>query len=304
MEIAFSKIHGLGNDFIAINELNKEIIKDKGGFAKRFCDRHFGVGADGVLFLCKSNKAFLLPQKASLQTERFARPRKALLSKVGKKVLRTKADFRMRIFNSDGSEAENCVNGLRCVALQRFLLGKKKKKKYSIETLAGLVNATIISFAKNSGLVEIGFLGKKEFKGRFYLDVDGQSFEYFSVDVGNPHAVFFLKDPVDSFPVEQIGHKIEYHKMFAPARTNAEFVNAISPTEVKMRVHERGACETQACGSGSIAIVIAGVNAGVLDKKKWVSVRQPGGTLEINFGEKNLFLRGSAEIVFSGTLAV
>ncbi len=268
--IAFSKIHGLGNDFIVINELKKEIVKEKAAFAKRYCERHFGIGADGVLFLCKSEKA----------------------------------DFRMRIFNSDGSEAENCVNGLRCAALQKFLLDKKKKNNYSIETLAGLVNAKIVSFEKKLALVEIKFLGKKEFKGKFYLELDGQSFEYFFVDVGNPHAVFFLKEPVDSFPLEQVGHKIEYHKMFAPARTNAEFVNVISPTEVKMRVHERGACETQSCGSGSIAIVIAGVNAGVLDKKKWVSVRQPGGTLEINFGEKNLFLRGSAEIVFSGTLVI
>lgn len=268
--IAFSKIHGLGNDFIVINELEKEIVEDKAAFAKRYCNRYFGVGADGVLFLCNSNRA----------------------------------DFCMRIFNSDGSEAENCVNGLRCVALQKFLLDKKKKNNYSIETLAGLVNAKIVSFEKKLALVEIEFLGKKEFKGKFYLELDGQSFEYFFVDVGNPHAVIFLKEPVDAFPVEQLGHKIEYHEQFAPARTNSEFVNVLSPKEVKMRVHERGACETKACGSGSIAAVIAGINVGLLDSGKWVSVKQPGGILSINFNGKELFLCGNAEIVFSGTLVV
>ncbi len=268
MEINFSKIHGLGNDFIVINELKKEIVKGKAAFAKRYCDRHSGVGADGVLFLSKSNIA----------------------------------DLHMRIFNSDGSEAENCVNGLRCTALQKFLLGKKKKKKFSIETLAGLVNAKIVSFKKNLALVEIEFLGRKQFKGKFYIDLEGKAFEYYSVDVGNPHAVVFLKDSVEDFPVEALGHKFEYHKQFAPARTNTEFVNVVSPTDVKMRVHERGACETQACGSGSIAIVIAGIKAGLLDSGKWVKVQQPGGTLEIHFSGEKLFLRGNAEIVFEGKL--
>jgi diaminopimelate epimerase len=271
MEISFSKMHGLGNDFIVINELKKELVKDKAGFAKKFCSRHFGIGADGMLFLCKSKHA----------------------------------DFRMRIFNSDGSEAENCVNGLRCVALQKFLLDKKKKKKYSIETLAGLVNTKIATFKNKNALVEIEFLGKKEFKGKFFIEVEGQAFEYHSVDVGNPHAVIFLKEPVESFPVEQIGHKIEYSAKFAPARTNTEFVNLISPTEVKMRVHERGACETQACGSGSIATIIAGIKAGSLKSEKWVSVHQPGGILQINFdGNQKLLLRGNAEIVFAGKLGV
>lgn len=268
MEISFSKIHGLGNDFIVINEMQKEIVKDKSSFAKQSCNRHFSVGADGVLFLCKSGKA----------------------------------DFRMRIFNSDGSEAENCVNGLRCVALQKFLLDKKKKKNYSIETLAGPVKARIVSFKKSIALVEIGFLGKKEFKGKFYLDVEGQAFEYYFVDVGNPHAVIFLKDSVETFAVEAIGHKIEYHPQFAPSRTNAEFVNVVSPTQVRMRVHERGACETKACGSGSIATVIAGVNAGLLEAGKWVAVKQPGGALEINFDSSQLLLRGNAEKVFEGKL--
>ena len=263
----FSKIHGLGNDFIVINELKKETVKDKSDFAKKYCGRHLGIGADGVLFLCASKKA----------------------------------DFRMRIFNSDGSEAENCVNGLRCVALQKFLLDKKKKKSYSIETLAGIVKAKIVSFKGKAALVEILFLGKKEFKGKNKITINGREFEYFFVDMGNPHAVVFLKQPVRDFSLEEIGHKFEYHPQFAPARTNTEFVNIISSLEAKMRVHERGACETMACGSGSLAIAIAGTEAGFFEKNRWISIEQPGGKLEINIG-KEVLLRGRAEIVFTGEL--
>ena len=263
----FSKIHGLGNDFIVISELQGEKIKNKEEFAKKHCKRNLGVGADGILFLCPSEKA----------------------------------DFKMRIFNADGSEAENCVNVLRCVALEKFLLDEKKKKEFSIETLAGSANAKIMGFEKNKAVVEILFLGKKEFREKSYITVNGKSFEYYFVDVGNPHAVVFLKDNVSDFPVEEIGHKIEYHEKFAPARTNTEFVNLISPKHVKMRVHERGACETMACGSGSIAIALAGIEAGVLEKNAWIKVEQPGGIIEIKIG-KELLLRAEAKKVFEGKI--
>jgi len=265
----FSKLHGLGNDFIVITELEKEKIKNKKEFSEKQCKRNFSVGADGVLFLCPSQKS----------------------------------DFKMRIFNSDGSEAENCVNGLRCAVLEKFLLDGKKQKEYSVETLAGTAKAKILSFEKNSALIEITFLGKQEFKGKQYIEIGGKSFEYYFVDVGNPHAVVFLKEPVKDFSVEETGHAFECHEKFFPQRTNAEFVNLISPKHVKMRVHERGACETMACGSGSIAIVIAGIEAGVLEKDSWVKVEQPGGIIEINSG-KELLLRAKAEKVFEGNLEV
>ena len=268
MEIEFSKIQGLGNDFLVINELENEVVKDKAGFAKKSCSRHFSVGADGVLFLCKSSEA----------------------------------DFKMRIFNADGSEAENCVNGLRCVALKKHLLDGKSKTDYSIETLAGKVNAKIASFENNKAVVEIEFLGKKEFKGKHSIEIDGKSFDYFFVDVGNPHAVVFVEEPVKNFPVEQVGHEFEQHKNFSPNRTNTEFVNFVSKQEVNMRVHERGACETMACGSGSIAIVIAGVESGKLVKGEWVKVRQPGGAIEINFDGENVLLKAEAEKAFEGSV--
>ena len=264
-------MHGLGNDFVVVNELQLEAVaeKDKASFAKKFCKRHFGIGADGVLFLCK----------AALE----------------------KADFRMRIFNADGSEAETCVNGLRCVAFEKFLIDGRKKPFYRIETALGVAQAKVFPGKENNAKVELLLLGRKEFGKSKKITINGKGFEYYPVDVGNPHAVVFLKEPVGSFPVEEIGHAFEFHKAFRPHRTNTEFVNVVSPVKVKMRVHERGACETMACGSGSIAIVIAGVNAGFLHKGKWVSVEQPGGTLEIMAG-KEVFLRGPAQKVFQGKI--
>jgi diaminopimelate epimerase len=267
MEIAFSKMQALGNDFLVVDELGGERVRDKAAFARKCCARRFGVGADGVLFLCGGN-----------------------------------ADFRMRIFNADGSEAENCVNGLRCAALRRFLLGGRSKRTYTIETTAGNANAKIVSFSKGRALVEIDFLGKKRFRGRFSLDLPQRRLDYYFVDVGNPHAVVFLEEPLQGFPVEEIGHGVEYHERFSPDRTNTEFVNVVSRDEVNMRVHERGACETMACGSGSIAVAIAGVEAGLLESGAWIKVNQPGGTIQINFDGKSVLLRAEAEIVFEGTL--
>jgi len=271
MQIHFSKIHGLGNDFIVINETEGDIVaeKDKPFFAKRSCQRKAAVGADGVLFLCK-------PKARG-------------------------ADFRMRIFNSDGSEAETCVNGLRCVAFEKSLLGGKAGENFRIETVQGIVEAKIAEQKGNKAEVELHLLGRREFQGKYYLTIGGKSFEYFKVGVGNPHAVVFLKENVQHFPVEEIGHAFEWHAAFKPERTNTEFVNVLSPRKARMRVHERGACETMACGSGSIAIVLAGIGAGVLEGGKWVAVEQPGGTLEIKAG-KELFLRGPAQKVFEGTL--
>jgi len=267
----FSKMHGLGNDFIVVNEMQGEVIleRDKQFFAINNCKRHVAVGADGVLFLCKPGSA--------------------------------KADFRMRIFNADGSEAETCVNGLRCVAFECFLIEGKKKKDFRIEAGTGIVEAKVSDEKKNKATVELQLQAKPIFKGKFQLIIGKKGFEYYSVDVGNPHAVVFLKENVQHFPVEEIGHEFEWHKAFQPHRTNTEFANIVSPKKIKMRVHERGACETMACGSGAIATVVAGIEAGVLDKDSWVSVEMPGGVLEIKAGEK-VFLRGAAQKVFVGAI--
>lgn len=271
MIVQFSKMHGLGNDFIVVNEMQEEVIaeRDKEFFAVNNCKRRISIGADGVLFLCK-------PRSPN-------------------------ADFRMRIFNADGSEAETCVNGLRCVAFENFLMEGKKKKNFNIESGNGIISAKIVAEKKNKATVELHLPAKPIFKGKFHLIVKGKGFEYYSVDVGNPHAVVFLKETVQHFPVEEIGHAFEWHKAFQPHRTNTEFANIVSPKKIKMRVHERGACETAACGSGAIATVVAAINAGVAEANEWVSVEMPGGPLEIKAGEQ-VFLRGAAQKVFVGAI--
>lgn len=267
--INFLKMHGLGNDFIVIDERKEIKVPEelKHNFAKKKCNRKFSVGADGVLFLQSSKNH----------------------------------DLKMRIFNSDGGEAENCVNGVRCVAFAFYEIDKLSGiHSFNIDTLAGLVRAKVEMKSENLAEVEIEVLGKREYLGKKSITIDDKEFLYHSVNVGNPHAVIFLEESVDDFPVENIGHKMEYHEQFQPDRKNTEFVNVLGKTHLKMRVHERGVCETMACGSGSIATVIAACESGLTSKDEWITVEQFGGKLEISFG-RTLKLRGPAEISFAGT---
>ncbi|MFH1587546.1 MAG: diaminopimelate epimerase [Candidatus Diapherotrites archaeon] len=278
----FAKMHGIGNDFIVIDETEmKRDSKYRGAdhyrglshalFPKDYCRRRFSIGADGVLYIVPpKNKA-------------------------------ADFDFIMEIRNPDGSRAETCVNGLRCAALYWHLI-KGKPKKMKIYTTAGIVDAEIFGVANGNGRVKITLEHPAVIKGKATIEIDGKKYEYAEVDVGNPHAVIFMESSVDEFPVEEIGHKISYHKNF-PNGTNTEFVNVISDTRLKMRVHERGACETQACGSGSIAIVKAAAENGVVKRDSAIEVEQPGGTLKIKLGDK-IELEGEAEIVFVGELNV
>ena len=270
MRVKFSKIHGLGNDFIVLNELKAGVLPDdlKPGFSKAFSRRKFGVGSDGVLVLEPSKKA----------------------------------DFRMMVFNADGGRAEECFNGLRCVSLEFFLA--TGKKEFSIETDTKTVKARIISFdkAENLAIVQTEFFGdmKVEENGS-EIEIDGEKFSYNFVNVGNPHAVIFTQTPVEKIDLERIGHKIEYHGNFAPGRTNTEFVNIVSDRHVRMRVHERGDCETLACGSGSVAIVLAGIASGKLKADDWIIVSNPGGDLKIR-KDGNVLVQGPAQKIFEGEL--
>ena len=133
------------------------------------------------------------------------------------------------------------------------------------------------------------------------LKIDNREFVYHSVDVGNPHVVIFLDESIENFPVEEIGHQIEYHENFKPSRTNTEFVNVKEKNNLVMRVHERGACETQACASGAMATVIAACELNLCDKDVWITVKQPGGELKIKHGNE-LYLKGPAEISFQGNI--
>lgn len=268
MDVDFTKMHGLGNDFIVISELDSTVVveSEKPEFAITFCRRNQSVGADGVLFLQPSDSC----------------------------------DFRMRIYNADGGEAENCVNGLRCVAFKYHSI--TGEKTMCVESDAGPVDISIEKKGERMAVAEMEIKATRVFKDESELKLKTGTLHYNAVDIGNPHSVIFLDEDVSDFPVHEIGKSIENHETFSPARTNVEFVNVISGTALKMRVWERGVGETMSCGTGSIASVIAACERGLCKKDVWIKVEQPGGVLEVKYGDR-LFLRGPVEISYEGKLS-
>ena len=264
--IDFLKLHGLGNDFILIDERAGECIAEdeKHEFSAKFCDRHKGIGADGVLFIGPYEKG-----------------------------------ISFRIFNADGSEAEMCVNGLRCVSLAlRLRLDPEGSDEVEILTQGGIVRTKIMELKNDlEGTVEVHARFDPKYLGQKRVKAGGRELDYHITSVGNPHAVTFLEEDVSSVDVEGIGHAMEYHKEFQPEGVNTEFVNRLSPGRLRMRVHERGACETLACGSGAIAAATAAQHLEP-DQISWM-VEMPGGQLEVIFRE-NTIVRGLATLSFEG----
>ncbi|MFH1710350.1 MAG: diaminopimelate epimerase [bacterium] len=261
----FTKMHGLGNDFIIIDS-RKEPLEgiDLSQLAVRLCDRHYGIGSDGILIASPSNSA----------------------------------DIKMRIFNPDGSEAEMCGNGIRCFAKYIYETLEKKKELISVETLAGIMLPSILEYKGKTAVVEVDMGIPGNIKNE-ELKADNSIYKVALVSFGNPHCVIFVDD-VSKVQIDDIGPKIETHKMF-PNRTNVEFVQVISRKEVMVKVWERGAGETLACGTGACASAVAGISAGKLEKD--VIVRLPGGILDIEWqDDKHVILRGPAETVFEGDI--
>jgi diaminopimelate epimerase len=271
----FWKMHGLGNDYIVIDNRDEKISDAKASeLALKLCRRRFSVGADGLLFA--SNSA--------------------------------SADVKMRIFNADGSEAEMCGNGIRCFAKFCYENNIARKNELIVETLAGIKrtwltveNGLVQSVMVNMGVPvlersRIPMVGQGTFLNED-LQVNGDAYKATCLSVGNPHCVIFV-DAVDDFPVQRVGSKIENHRLF-PKRTNVEFAQVLSENEVKVRVWERGCGETLACGTGACATVVAGKLLKKLGSK--VHVHLVGGDLEVEYAER-LFLNGPAEKVFEGTL--
>ena len=276
----FTKMHGLGNDFVMVDgfqeKLEEEALAD---LARRACDRHFGIGADGVILALPSEKA----------------------------------DFRMRLINADGSEAEHCGNGIRCVAKLVHDLGYTRDAQITVETV-GRINVLRL-FAQDGEVESVCVdMGEPAFERRALpmsgpetsdainepLDVDGRSLEVTCVSMGNPHAVHFTED-LDRFPFEQIGPLVESHRMF-PRRVNAEFIQVLGPAELRMRVWERGAGETLACGTGACASLVAAARTGRSGRKATVHLR--GGDLLIHWDEDNhVYMTGPATTVFDGEYA-
>lgn len=277
MAIEFTKYHGLGNDFILID--NRALTEPKltPDQAIAWCDRHFGIGADGVIF--------------------------ALPGQDG-------TDYTMRIFNSDGSEPEMCGNGIRCMA--RFLADLetaetgKFQEKYRIQTLAGIITP---KFESNGQItVDMGeprllaseipttLTGEKVIDQP--LEVAGKSWNVTCVSMGNPHCITFVDD-VAAIELEKIGPLFEHHPVF-PQRTNTEFIEVVRSDYLKMRVWERGAGITLACGTGACASLVAGVLNEKCDRR--ATIELPGGCLDIEWAaDGRIYMTGDAEKVFSGS---
>lgn len=271
----FWKMHGLGNDYIVIDNRDRKIDEAEiGELAQKLCTRGFSVGADGLLLVDKS----------------------------------VIADVKMRIFNADGGEAEMCGNGIRCFAKYCYENKIVDATEMKIETLAGVKNVwlTLSNGEVTAVKVDMGvpslarssipMLGQGNFVDET-LEVDGQKFKATCLSMGNPHCVIFVED-VKNFPVQKIGPRIENHELF-PNRVNVEFVQVLNKAELNVRVWERGVGETLACGTGACASVVAGnLHKKIGNKAK---VHLLGGTLEIEYAG-NLLLSGPAEKVFEGEL--
>ncbi|MGQ9844522.1 MAG: diaminopimelate epimerase [Spirochaetota bacterium] len=271
----FTKLHGIGNDYIYINAI-KHPVKNPKRLAIAMSDRHFGVGSDGLILILPSQKA----------------------------------DFRMRMFNADGSEAEMCGNGIRAFAKYVYDHKLTKKTNLSVETLAGIkhLQCTLKNGKVNMVTVDMGqpillrdkipMLGNPGMVIEEEIYVDGVKFPVTAVSMGNPHAVIYIED-AKNFPVEKYGPMIENHELF-PKRTNVEFVEIVNENEVIQRTWERGSGETLACGTGASAVTVAGVLTKKTGRK--LKVHLSGGDLIIEWNEKDnhVYLTGPADEVFEG----
>ena len=273
----FTKMQGIGNDYIYVDCFAQLVPKDPASLARRIADRHFGVGADGLILICPSDNG---------------------------------ADARMRMFNADGSEAEMCGNGLRCVAKYVYDHGIKRADSLRIQTGRGILAVDLEVKGAKVERARVN-MGKPILEGAMIptklpgnppldvpLTVDGQKLQVTSVSMGNPHCITFVERATDEL-VHGLGPKIEHHAMF-PARVNVEFIEIVSPTEVRQRTWERGSGETLACGTGASAVCVAGVLTGRTRRKIINHLR--GGDLELEWSEADgcVYKTGPAVEVFSG----
>jgi diaminopimelate epimerase len=272
----FTKMQGAGNDYVYINGFQESLPDDLNRLAISISDRHFGVGGDGMILILPS----------------------------------TKADAKMRMFNSDGSESEMCGNGIRCVAKYVYDHGICKRTNLKIETGAGVLSLDLLCHNDRVEQVTVD-MGEPILESARIptlldgspvvnrtLEIDGTTLQVTCVSMGNPHCVCFVPKATDEL-VLGIGPKIEKDPRF-PKRTNVEFVEIISPTEVRQRTWERGSGETLACGTGASAVCVAGVLTGRTERK--ILNHLTGGDLILNWQEKNnhVFMTGPAVEVFSG----
>jgi diaminopimelate epimerase len=275
-ELAFTKMHGAGNDFVVLDGLRDALAPDPGALARRLADRHFGVGADQVLVV---------------------RPSRA-------------ADFRMEIYNADGSQVEMCANGIRCFYKYLRDRGLTRADAIAVETLSGVVRPRWAG----EGRVAVD-MGRPVFAPARIpttlgegpgpvldvpLKVQGEEVVLSSVSMGNPHAVLFVED-VDEAPVEHLGPLLERHPAF-PNRVNVEFAQVVGRDRIRQRTWERGTGETLACGSGACAVAVLAILRGVADRAVDVALR--GGSLRIEWPDEraSVTMTGPAAEVFTGRI--
>ncbi|HVU19201.1 MAG TPA: diaminopimelate epimerase [Rhizomicrobium sp.] len=266
---AFLKMHGLGNDFVVFDARRERIVLDAAS-AKALADRRFGVGCDQVIVIGEGKNGF---------------------------------DAAMRIYNADGGEVESCGNATRCVA--RLLMEEKDSDRVTINTPGGV----LVCFDAGAGTVTVDIgaprldwkdipLAHPMNTNHVAFQLDGKKFDGVGVNVGNPHCVLFVDD-AERVPVATLGPGIEHHELF-PARVNAEFVTVKDRSHLRMRVWERGAGITSACGTGACASAVAAVRRGLTDRK--VDVVLDGGTLAIEWRESDghVLMTGPATLSFKG----
>ena len=277
MAFSFTKWQGCGNDFVLVNGFSERLDEeDLGALAQKICDRHYGIGADGLILV--------LPSKA--------------------------ADFRMRILNADGSEAEMCGNGIRCFAGVVHDEGLSDKEEFTVETGAGiLVPRLQLADGKLQGVrVDMGeptLAGDRipvlGFGAAHVveqpIEAGGDTLSMTCVSMGNPHCVIFVED-AEAVPIEKLGPLLERHEAF-PKKTNVEFAAVLDASHIRMRVWERGAAVTLACGTGSCATLVAAALTGRTERA--AEVQLDGGRLQIEWAEDNhVYMTGPAEKVFAG----
>lgn len=275
----FTKMHGLGNDYVYVNCF-EEKIDNPPAVARFVSDRHFGIGSDGLIMINPSKTA----------------------------------DFEMEMYNADGSRGEMCGNGIRCVAKYVYDYGLTDKTQISVETLGGIKYLDLTVEDGKVSLVKVD-MGKPELEDDLIpiisereqvidepIEVDGKEYHMTGVSMGNPHAVIYVDD-VKGLDLEKIGSKFENHERF-PKRINTEFVHCIDRQTVEMRVWERGSGETLACGTGACAVAVSSILNNLTDTQ--VTVKLLGGDLQIEWNREKdrVFMTGPATVVFDGVIDI
>ncbi|PGT89242.1 diaminopimelate epimerase [Bacillus sp. AFS040349] len=276
----FTKMHGLGNNYIYVNTFEEQLEEGQlSDIARQVSNVYTGIGSDGLILICPSDKA----------------------------------EVKMRIFNNDGSEGKNCGNGLRCVAKYAFEHNLVKEKTFKIETLSGLVEATIHVEENRVNLITVDMGSPRLSKAEIpmegegseqtiseSIEFSGQQYDVTAVSMGNPHIIFYVDD-INKAPVTTFGPIVEKDPRF-PEGVNVEFVEVVSENELHFRVWERGSGVTQACGTGACAAVVSSVLNKHTNQGEETVVHLAGGDLIINWtNEGNVLMTGPAEVICTGT---